>query len=201
MFDFTPTQISQLSLVGSLAGMANGVIGSYYSSQSKASNLNFQADMDALNAQQAEKQAQATLYQAERKAGQVSLAYGAAKSSQRASMAANGVDLGTGNAAEVQASTDLVKKIDMDTIAANAMRSAWGFRTQATNYSNQALIARATAGSISPTASAFTSMLGSAGNVAGSWYRYSKEYGASDVAKANMSSDPIGSMNTIKGWT
>lgn len=175
MFDFTTTQISQLSLVGSLAGMANGAIGSYYSSQSKASSLNFQADMDALNAQQAEKQAQATLYQADRKAGQVSLAYGAAKSSQRASMAANGIDLGSGSAAEVQASTDIAKEFDMNTIAANAMRSAWGFRTQAVNYNNQSMIERATANSISPTGFATTSILGSAGNVAASWYKYSKE--------------------------
>lgn len=175
MFDFTPTQVSQFSLIGSLAGMANSAIGTYYSAQSKASSLNFQADMANLNSQMAEKQAQNALFQGERQAGQVSMKYGHVKSSQRAAMAANGVDLGTGSAAEVQASTDIAKEIDMNTIAANATRSAWGFRTQAVNYNNEALIGRATAGSISPFGYGFSSLLGSAGNVASAWYRYAKE--------------------------
>jgi hypothetical protein len=183
VFDFTPAQISQFSLIGSLAGMATGAIGSYYSSQSKASSLSFQADMDALNAQQSERQAQHALYQGDRQAGKVSLQYGQVKASQRAGMAANGVDLGTGSAAEVQASTDLAKEMDMNTIAQNATMSAWGFRTQALNYSNQSKISRAMAGSISPIGSAFTSMLGSAGSVASSWYRYSKESNSPAPAK------------------
>lgn len=175
MFDFTPAQVSQFSLISSLAGMANSAVGSYYSAQSKASTLNFQADMANLNAQMAERQAQNALYQGERQAGQVSMKYGQVKSSQRAAMAANGVDLGTGSAAEVQASTDISKEIDMNTIAANATRSAWGFKTQAVNYNNEALIGRASAGSISPFGYGFSSLLGGAGAVANSWYRYAKE--------------------------
>ncbi len=174
MFDFTPTQVAQFSLIGSLAGMANSAIGSYYSASSKSSSLSFQADMNNLNAQLAENQAQNALLQGERQAGQLSMKYGHIKGSQRAAMAANGVDLGTGSAAEVQASTDIAKEIDMNTIAANAARSAWGFRTQSVNYNNQALIERATGGSISPAGYGYSSMLGGAGNVASSWYLYSK---------------------------
>lgn len=175
MFDLSSKDVSQLSLIGSLAGMANSAVGSYYSAQSKASSIKFQADMDALNAQMSEKQAQNALFQGERQAGQVSMKYGQLKSSQRAAMAANGVDLGTGSAAEVQASTDLSKEIDMNTIASNATRSAWGFRTQSLNYTNQSLIERATGNSISPAGYGVSSLLGSSGNVAAAWYRYSKE--------------------------
>lgn len=175
MFDFTPTQVAQFSLIGSFAGMANSAIGSYYAAGSKASSLSFQADMNNLNSQLAERQAQNALLQGERQIGQTSMKYGQLKGSQRAAMAANGVDLGTGSAAEVQASTDIAKEIDMNTIAANAARSAWGFRTQSVNYNNQALIERATGNSISPAGYGFSSILGSSGNVAASWYRYSRE--------------------------
>ena len=50
------------------------------------------------------------------------------------------------------------------------MRTAWGMRTQATNYQNEALAARATAGAINPGMSAASSLLTSAGHVASSWY-------------------------------
>ena len=68
-----------------------------------------------------------------------------------------------------------MKTIDANTLEANAVRTAWGMRTQATNYQNEALAARATAGAINPGMSAVSSLLGSAGSVASSWYQYSKE--------------------------
>ena len=102
--------------------------------------------------------------------GAVSLNAGRMKSAQRAAMAANGIDLGVGSAAELQASTDIMKEIDMATIEANAMRSAFGYRSQAMNFENEALAKRATAGAISPFGSMASSLLGSAGSVAGSWY-------------------------------
>ena len=45
---------------------------------------------------------------------------------------------------------------------ANAVRSAWGYRTQAVNFENEALTKRATAGAINPFGSAAGSLLGSA---------------------------------------
>ena len=74
----------------------------------------------------------------------------------------------------MQASTDIMKEIDRNTVEANAVRSAWGYRTQAVNSQNDALIKRATADTISPFGSATTSLMGSAGNVATSWYQLNK---------------------------
>jgi hypothetical protein len=39
----------------------------------------------------------------------------------------------------VLTSTDVMGQIDKNTIAANAVRSAWGYRTQATSFQNEAL--------------------------------------------------------------
>ena len=174
MDSLNQTQLAQISLTGQIAGMFSSAIGSYYSADLQKSNLKFQADMADINARISEQSAQSALNQGQRQAGQISMRAGQIKSGQRAAMAANGIDLGTGNAAEVQASTDIMKEIDMNTAEANAVRAAWGYRTQAVNTQNEALIKRSAASSISPMGSAATSLLGSATSVAGNWYQMNK---------------------------
>ncbi len=53
--------------------------------------------------------------------------------SQRASLAAQGVDINSGSAAAVQASTGAVGALDSLTIRNNAWRQAWGYQVQAEN--------------------------------------------------------------------
>ncbi len=168
---------AQASLVLAAFGMVKSMVGTYYSAKAKASTLAFQADMADINARLSETAAQHALYQGQQQVAQQTMRAGHLKSAQRASMAANGIDLGEGNAAEVQASTDIMKEIDTNTIEANAVRSAWGYRTQAVNYQNEALIKNATSDSISPFGSASASLLGNAGNVAQAWYQYQKAKG------------------------
>lgn len=153
-------------------GAVVGMIGSYYSAKSSKIQMQTAADLAEINARIAERGAQSQLAAGQQQAGQVSLRAGMMKSTQRASMAANGIDLGVGNAAEVQASTDLMKEIDMNTVEANAVRAAWGYRTQGVNMQNEAIMRRATASSISPVGSAVSSLVGSSGAVAQSWYQY-----------------------------
>ena len=171
---FTSPQLAQTALISQIGGTVTSAAGSYYSGRAAQSTARFQADMADINARMAESSAQSALYQGQQQVGQLTLKAGQLKSSQRAALAANGVDLGAGSAAELQASTDLMKEIDANTLTANAVRSAWGYRTQAVNYQSEALMKRATADSISPMASAATSLLGSAGQVAGSWYMMNK---------------------------
>ena len=128
---------------------------------------------------------------------------GQLKSSQRAAMAANGIDLGTGSAAELQASTDTMKDIDANQLLANAVRNAWGYRMQGVNYQNEAMMARAGAKGINPGMAAFGSLLSGATNVATSWYGLSKSGvwgGGGDIAQANQTSDPIYSLGVSRGW-
>jgi len=82
------------------------------------------------NAKIAEMGAESALHQGQQQSAALTLKAGQMKSSQRAAMAANGIDLGVGNAAEIQASTDIMKEIDKNQIEANAIRTAWGYRTQ-----------------------------------------------------------------------
>ncbi|MEX3628261.1 MAG: hypothetical protein VB138_01115 [Burkholderia sp.] len=216
----------------SAASAGSGMVGSYYSAQSQQSSLEFQANMsrisagaqesnasmveslgaanaDAIratgdfNASIAELGAQSALSAGQQQIATQTLKAGQLKSSQRAAMAANGVDLGEGSAAEVQQSGDIVKDIDMDTLRANAARAAMGYRVQGmqaqlgsqlsalnteTNAKIQAMNLRTGAGNanisatmnegsaagISPIGSGTVSLIGGAGDVAKSWYAYDK---------------------------
>lgn len=181
----TPTQASQLGGVFAIAGAVQGAIGSYFNAKSQAlqlesqsSSLAFQADMSRLNAVQAEFTAQQIMRAGNLKQGQVSLRAGKIKSSQRASLAARGIDLGVGSAVETIATTDLMKEIDMLTVNSETVRSAEAARLQRQNYLTQAAIqdvssenVMASSRTISPAMAATTSLLGSASSVANAWYQ------------------------------
>lgn len=158
------------AMVMNIGGAASSAIGNYFATATQKATLKGQAAVADTNARIAELGAQSVLNQGQQEVGRMTMQAGRVKSAQRASMAANGIDLGEGNAAEVQATTDLIKEVDSNTITANAVRSAFGYRTQAMNFQNEALTKRATAGALSPGMAATSSLLSSASSVASSWY-------------------------------
>lgn len=166
--------LGNASLIGMGIGAVGSMIGTYQQAKSLKSQLRYQAAIAEINQRLAESSAQQAMQQGQQQAGATTLKYGAIKSGQRAAMAANGVDLGTGNAAEVQASTDIIKDIDKNTIASNAISAAFGYRIQGAGYGSQALMGRASASGLSATSAGFSTLLGSATKVAGSWYMLDK---------------------------
>lgn len=197
----TPAQASQLGGIFAIGGAIQGAIGSYFNAKSQAlqlesqsSSLAFQADMSRLNAVQAEFTAQQIMRAGNLKQGQVSLRAGKIKSSQRASLAARGIDLGVGSAVETIATTDLMKEIDMLTVNSETVRSAEAARLQRQNYLTQAAIqdvssenVMASSRTISPAMAATTSLLGSASSVANAWYQDRKL--AAMAAKLGITDD------------
>jgi hypothetical protein len=190
------------------AGAASSAVGAYYGAASSKASLNLQAslaeinagsikDTAAINQRLAESTAQQTLLTGEREVQRSQMATANLKGSQRASMAANGIVLGEGTANQVLTSTDVMGEIDANTLQANAVRGAWGYRTQsvaqtnqsrtqAANLSSQGAMSRAAAGAVSPSAAATTSLLGSAGQVAGSWYQYNKSADVTPTTKKSF---------------
>jgi len=212
-----------------IAGAAGSAVSSIYGARSQKSSLQSQANIarinagvattnadtiesignanaDAIlatgdfNASIAELGAQSTLEAGQRQIAAQTLKAGQLKGAQRAALAANGVDLGEGSAAEVQVSSDMLKEIDTETLRVNATRTAWGYRAQgmeaqlqselqalntrtqakvqginmrtgAASLETDALLKSASASGISPMAAGFSSLLDSAGSVADSWYR------------------------------
>lgn len=161
-------------------GISSG-FGTYFAAKSAKSNLRFQADMAALNARLAEKNAQAILQAGEQAIGTVTMRAGKVKSSQRAGQGARGIAIGEGSAAEEIATTDLMKETDAYTINANAVRQAASARMQAVNYQNESLLRGTTADSISLFATMIPSLLDSATTVASSWYQNRRKNRIADL--------------------
>jgi hypothetical protein len=158
-------------IVGDIANLFGASSVAKYNAKSQKSALKYQAEISAINARLAEISARSALDAGKHEAAQTGMQYGALKSRQRASLAANGVALGTGNAAEIQASTDILKQIDLNTIKNNAIRTAFGIRTQAVNSQAEARMFSASASGISPSSAAMTTLLTGAGSVADRWYK------------------------------
>lgn len=87
--------------------------------------------------------------------------------SQRAAMAARGLDLGEGTAADILAQTEFFSSIDQATARDNARRQARGYTSQANNFSAQA---RAS----SPSGARNVSLLGGAVGLSDKWMQYTR---------------------------
>ncbi|MDZ7918514.1 hypothetical protein [Rhodoferax sp.] len=156
------------------AGAASSAIGAYGAATCNKIALGGQADIADINARMAESTAQGTLLTGQREEQKATSPYANLKGTQRANLAANGVDLGVSGGRNILTTTDVMGQIDANTIQANAVRSAWGYRAQAANFTNQANGARSTTGAINPGMAAFTSLIGSAGKVAAGMVRHER---------------------------
>ena len=179
-----------LVLGAQAAGAASSTVGGFYAAQSQRSQLGLQADLAEINARTMERQAQGALAAGQREVQRTQLGAAQLKGRQRAAIAANGVALDSGSPQNVLTTTDLMGEIDANTIDANAIGTAWGYRMQGVNDRNQAAMARRQAGAINPLMSAASTLLGSAGSVASSWYRF-KQAGAFDGAKVTAPADTV----------
>lgn len=175
----TGVELGTIGLGMSGLGALSGANAAFNSAASTQIQLRFAADMAKINAELNESNAQATLLAGERQVQGIRLKTAQLKSTQRASMAANGIDLGSDTAVNILTSTDLMGEIDAQTANINAVRSAWGYRTQAANFGADAAFKSASADTISPSSAFTTSLLGNAGQVAMNWYTTSKGAGLS----------------------
>lgn len=159
------------------AGGFMSVMGALGSAWGSKIALDGQAELARINAQIMETNARGTLQAGAREVQRSQLATSQLKGRQRAGMAAHGVDLGEGSAARVLTDTDVMGEIDANTIAANAVRSAWGYRTQSVNFQNEAIQKSSAADSMAPWMSAGGMLMDKAGSVAQSWYQLKRSGG------------------------
>lgn len=98
--------------------------------------------------------AEQVLRQSDNQYAQYSYAAGQKKSAQKVAFAANGVRVGVGSSAEYLASHDIATQMNLNTIHANGIANAFGYRMSATNARAEALSYAYAKKSISPMASA-----------------------------------------------
>ena len=139
------------------AAMSAG--GAHASAKAQKLNLKSQAAMDEINAGIARQQAEGAFIQGRHQIMQNTMQTGQMMGSQRASLASRGIDIGYGSAAEIRAGTAAMREIDYNTLSANALRAAWGYKTQVTDLENRALMGIANSNAISPGKAAFGSLL------------------------------------------
>ena len=139
----TSAQFGYGALIAQGVSNTIGAFGSFLTTGHQNAIAQSQANIARLNAQMMMRNYEQTLHANQKAVAMRTMAAGRTKSSQRAALAANGVAVGEGSAAEIQASTDLIKEIDINQMNANAINQAWGYRMQAVNYEGQALMAEA----------------------------------------------------------
>ena len=115
----------------------------------------------------AEYAAQDAIKRGDEQANQVAQKARRLKGAQRAAMAAKGLDLDVGTSAELQDQTDFFGEMDQNTSRMNARRDAWSARA-----SGQAALAQGSAAARQGNLSAFSTVLGTAGQVSGKWADY-----------------------------
>ena len=165
-----PTSILELQGAGGIASALSAFMGA----SAQQTSLRYHSQIDSLNATTSERSAQAALLAGQHQEQQVMLHTAQMSSAQTAGFASHGIDTGQGSAARTIASTNVMGQADANTVAANSVRQAWGYRMQGTNYANDALMKSSAANAISPVMAAGTSLLSSSGQVAQNWYMMSK---------------------------
>lgn len=183
------------SLIAGAASGAMNTVGAYYAASGQKSALKLQARLDEINAQIADSQARDALLRGERQEQAFRQDVAQLRSKQRVGMATGGIDLGSETAAAVLTSTDYLSEQDATQIKANALREAWGLRTEASNLRSSARMNRATAKSISPIMAGVGTFLTEGARFGGSYYDF-KESGALDTSKQNWGKVA----SKVKGW-
>lgn len=150
-------------------------VGAISSASLQKAALRSQARLDEINAKMSDAASRAELVRSEREQQAIRLRGANIKGSQRAAIAAGGVDLASSPTVDsVLGTTDYFTEADAIQAEANGIRAAWGHRIEAGNLRRSAAGKRAEASTISPLLAGVTSAIGSAGQIAGSWYALDK---------------------------
>lgn len=161
--------------IGVSVGQAIGAaVGAFISAKASSYVLEKQAEMLKMNEERMQMGYESALRAGESQISKVTREAGQIKARQRNSLAANGVSLGVGSAAELTTSTNVNKALDVKNIQENALANAWGYSTKATQYRIAATASQMGASYANDTAvsSTISKGLESIGNVADKWYMY-----------------------------
>jgi hypothetical protein len=134
--------MTALAIGSAIAGTAMNAIGSVKSGNAAARAAESEAQRDEYNAQVAELQAEDAVTRGAEEESRFRTGVRKLIGSQRAGFAGQGVAVGSGSAADVQADAAYLGELDARQIRANAQRQAWGFSVQAEDLRMAADVAR-----------------------------------------------------------
>ena len=168
----TPGIFASLGQGLQIGGVLTQAFGAYQQSQAQQQAYAYQAAVAANNAAAAEIAAQDALRRGQKEEQNVRLKTAALRGSQRASLAARGIDLGEGSALDILTTTDFMGERDALTTRDNAEKEAWGHRVRGAGLAADAGLLSNAASNINPFASAAGTLLTGASGVASSWAKW-----------------------------
>lgn len=181
--------------VGAMSIFAGGVmsaIGAYYQAEnqklqlkSQASAADFASRIASINARNAEADAQFAIEAGRRESALYSLRAAQQRAATTVSLGARGIQAGVGSAAEVQASNELAKRLDLQAIDTNTLRQSQAIRRQALNERQQAMLGRVSAGNLRASARSILPWAGAAGQLLGTTGQAASIYGSYMTQRQN----------------
>lgn len=160
--------------VGLGASLAGGILSAYGNAQSGAATqqaYNYRAQVARLNADIDRQNAEWERTKGETEATQYGLKAAQQRGAIKVAQAASNLDVNSGSNADVRASQEKIKDMDLATIRSNAAKVAYNYETQAVMDENQAKLDELTgaqakkAGNIA----ALGSIIGTASTVSAKW--------------------------------
>lgn len=171
---FDAGSLQTFAMASSAASAITGAAGSIATGNANAEAAQYQAAVARNNQVVAEQNAKFATDAGRRQEAAMRERTAQMIGQQRAQMAANGIDIGSGSALRLQEDTAAVGELDALTIRNNAARAAYGYGVQASDFgSNSTMLGRQarnaeTAGGIG----AISSIVGGAGSVSDKWLRF-----------------------------
>jgi hypothetical protein len=128
--------------VSSLVQGASSFAGANSQSEAIKAQGQYQSNQLDFNAKLSDIQAKNALDRGSKNATSLKRRAKVLAGSQRAAAAAQGIEVGSGSAADIQADTATFSNQDAQEIRNNAWREAWGYNVEAMNLRSQARMAR-----------------------------------------------------------
>lgn len=126
----------------------------YRNAKNEKAILKCQAELYRIQAQSQRNAADDAMRAGNQQIAAITYQAGRQKAATRVSMAASGVQVGVGSSAEILASQDIARDMQVNQAYANAVTASFGYRRAATNTEGRALATQAASNSISPWATA-----------------------------------------------
>lgn len=159
------------SLAMTAASTAMSAYGASQQAQAAASADQYQAQVAKINQRLSGQYAQQAIDDGENRVAAKQQQTSGLIGAQRATMAANGVQLDSGTPLRLQEDSAQLGAVDALTIRNNAAREAYGYQVQGLNYGQQAQLDEASASNALSAGSlnTFSSILGGAASLGGKW--------------------------------
>ncbi|MBF0164472.1 MAG: hypothetical protein HQM01_08265 [Magnetococcales bacterium] len=169
--------MAQASLAMSGIGAVTSMIGQQQSAAAQSAAAHYNAQVARNNQQIAQQNADLAQQEGQARLTQQRMKSRSLMGAQRAALAANGLEIGSGSALDLQADSAMLSEWDARMIQYNTDKSAWNYTVQGQDFGAKAglLDAQGTWASAAGNVAGMNSLLGGVGSAADKLYMFKKD--------------------------